>query len=500
MKFLLTLVLIIISIIVKSQPIYSNYIINPFDYWSFGTSVIKENDTVYIQGEGGQTLFFRNHFISKLNSNGQIAQIKKIQRDQIAFFSCHHGLLISDFGFLTCGLKYTITDTCGYLYKLDYSMNLIDSVDLTYNDCKVLVFSIVKTLDNSFAVCGYLLGPSPEFENRGIILYKIDADLSLQWVRVHQPATISRAFHLVNTPDNGFLISGMKSDNLMFTEDPLVLKTDNNGFEQWIWDNGNNIYDDGPAVSAVTQDGGYLISYGHAVYQSAQWPPLPAQKSIRLVKIDSNGSELWSHNYGISNIYNKINNLLVLSDNTCLINCATSMSNSDMAVLVKTSSIGDSLWLRYYIYNDSTGSFNEIMDIVESDDLGFLTIGHNYNINNPGAQQSVWIMHLDSLGCQTPECNPFVGVKDNMILNVSCYPNPANKFVTFRIPVSKKNGATPNKMKASIYNNSGSFFETYTCDYSNEVTIDISHLLSGIYYISFFTDTELIGTAKVLKL
>lgn len=498
MRFLIIFLILFLSFIVKGQSIYSNYILRSFDYGSLGTAIMEYNDTVYIQGEGGQTIDYRDLFIAKLDTSGQFSSIRKIQIFPNVYYSARGGLIKTSQGLFTSGIVCRQDGIFGYLYVLDESFNIIDSLYLAHDNFYVQIFSMVKTLDSCFALCGYLV--SPPSENRGIILYKIDSNLNLLWTRIYKPSVKNYSFNLLNTPDNGFLISGMKSDGMTFSMDPLVIKTDNNGIEQWSWDDGSAIYDDGPAAISIDQNGGYFISYAHGIYQSTQWPPLPSKKRIRLVKLDNNGQEQWSRFFGTSSIHHWVNNMLTTRSNESLVNFHTSLGDCEAAALLKTSSVGDSIWLRYYIHKDSIGSINEITHFRESDENGFMTIGANYDPGEPGVAQAIWIMHLDSLGCQTPECNPFVGVKDNVVLNVSCYPNPASRLVTFKIPQPGKKGDKHTKVKASVYTRSGNFIESYICGLSEEVTLDIAHLSTGIYYITFIIDEDFVGTSKLLKL
>ena len=336
MKYFGIILLLLSTIWVKGQEVYSNYIINPFDYWSFGTAIVEYNDTVYIHGNGGQTVDFRNIYVARLNSYGLIDIDRKIQRHQTIFNPSRCKLIKKSDGLYSAGIKETISGVNGYIYKLDNNLNILDSVVLQYNGYRVITYTFIETLDNCFALSGYL--STSQLENKGIVLFKLDSNLNIMWTKVYKPSITNRSRYLYNTPDNGFLICGMKSNNVIFSEDPLVIKTDSNGIEEWSWDNGNSLYDDGAAVAAATSDGGYIISFAHAVYQSTQYPPLPSQKKIRLVKLNGNGVEEWTKDYGMTNIHNRINTILPLSDNNFVVNCATSSANCEMAVLLKTSS------------------------------------------------------------------------------------------------------------------------------------------------------------------
>ncbi len=498
MRVLIIFIILFLPFMVKGQSIYSNYIFNPFDYWSMGTAITEYNDTVYIQGEGGQTVDFRDPFIARLDVSGQLDHLRKIQIFPNVYYSARGGLIKTSKGFYTAGLVYRPDGAFGYVYILNESFNTIDSLFLSYNNYDVFIYSIVRTIDSCFALSGNL---ELQSENGGVILSKIDSDLNVLWTKIYKPLVKNYSFNLINTSDNGFLISGMKSNGVTFSMDPLVIKTDHNGVEQWSWDDGSAIYDDGPAAISVDQNGGYFVCYAHGIYQSTQWPPLPSKKRIRLVKLDNNGQEQWSRFFGTSSIYHWVNNMVTTRSNECLVNFHTSLGDCEAAALLKTSSVGDSIWLRYYIHNDSVGLLNGIIHLRESDENGFLTVGYNFNTDTPpGSGQSIWIMHLDSLGCQTPECNPFVGVKDNAIINVNCYPNPASRLVTFKMPLLNKKDTNQEKVKASVYTSSGNFIESYISGFSEEVTLDIAHLSSGIYYITFIIDEGFVGTAKVLKL
>lgn len=110
-------------------------------------------------------------------------------------------------------------------------------------------------------------------------------------------------------------------------------------------------------------------------------------------------------------------------------------------------------------------------------------------------------MRFDSLGCDTPECNPFVGVKNPGIMKegrIRLYPNPANQFVEITIPEEYKSGnlTTP---RVRFYDLNGKLVQESIPQYEETSYKCHTHNLSpGIYFVQLIDRNCIIGSNKLL--
>jgi hypothetical protein len=71
------------------------------------------------------------------------------------------------------------------------------------------------------------------------------------------------------------------------------------------------------------------------------------------------------------------------------------------------------------------------MDIKSTYDNGLISCGYIYPLPPDTGRQDIWLLKLDSVGCDTPGCDPTVGIKGSHIkfiepANIQIFPNPAS--------------------------------------------------------------------------
>jgi len=110
-------------------------------------------------------------------------------------------------------------------------------------------------------------------------------------------------------------------------------------------------------------------------------------------------------------------------------------------------------------------------------------------------------MRLDSLGCDTPECNPFVGVKKPGILkegNIRIFPNPANQFIEITIPEEYISGNISNPI-IRFCDLNGKLVQESIPDYQGFSYIRNTHTLKqGIYFVQLIDCNCILGSRKLL--
>src|SRR5690606_22118652 len=111
------------------------------------------------------------------------------------------------------------------------------------------------------------------------------------WLRTFGGSNIDIGHDVKETNDGGFIITGYtRSFGSMSGRNVLLIKTDSNGNEEWIYAYGGNDDDEGYSVQQ-TLDGGYIVcgltkSFG------------AGNMDVYLIKTDSLGNQEWTKTFG----------------------------------------------------------------------------------------------------------------------------------------------------------------------------------------------------------
>ena len=500
-------ILFIFSIIPsKGQSLYSNYVLNPLNNWSGGTAIFSKDDITFFSSIGGGDNSFTDKaiLIGQLDSNGEIKN-KKIFTDSYTKLYPAAFYPIGDSLSIVIGSKVT-TKHEGLIYQLDMNFDTIFTKFFMVDTFQTILRSIDILPNSEYIMCGdifHYLNPWQGISD-GIFLYKTDSFFNIQWVQTYKYDVNNLCFTVNQTSDNGFVIGGYTNAKTDYSGQPLVIKTDSLGNQQWIWQEGSQ-YDDFQAIACNTLDNNILISYGYGVYQPPPYPvPGPLTK-IRVVKMNYSGNTIWTKDYGNPTLEAQAWSILPLPDSSYVIGGIEWSEDSTYtrSFLLKINKYGDSLWMRHYIYESGIGIpiHNELSQVSSGPDNTILVIGYVFAPNNPQVGQSTWIMRLDSLGCDTPECNPFVGVKKPGIMkegNIRIFPNPANQYIEITIPEGKISGNITNPI-ARFYDLNGKLVQESIPEYQgNSYICDTHTLKQGIYFVQLIDRNCILGSGKLL--
>ncbi len=153
-------------------------------------------------------------------------------------------------------------------------------------------YGVTQTPDGGYALVGFTV--STGSGGRDIWLIKTDAQGEKEWTRTFGGVDDDVGTDIQTTPDGGFIITGYTASNSFGLYDFILLKTDTQGHELWSHNIGNGNYESASSVS-LTADGGfiitgYTISYGNGL------------RDCWLVKTAADGLKEWSMTFG--GIYN----------------------------------------------------------------------------------------------------------------------------------------------------------------------------------------------------
>ncbi|MFE3845404.1 hypothetical protein ACFL1L_00900 [Thermoplasmatota archaeon] len=179
------------------------------------------------------------------------------------------------------------------------------------------------------------------------------------------------------TSDGGYIIGGYtgyrNSVEVIDVANPILIKTDNVGEEEWrrIYSFNNKGYNMLLSLQQ-TMDNGYILSG----YKTDGW----YDSNAYLIKTGENGDEQWRHYYA-GDGYSLASDAVKTNDNGYALIGATLIPNSDETkssiFFIKTDEEGNEQWNKKYLFKD----FNIGYSLKQTSDGGYIVSGTCINIS-----------------------------------------------------------------------------------------------------------------------
>ena len=279
-----------------------------------------------------------------------------------------------------------------------------------------------QTPDGGYVVVG-------ETSTVGVIdafLLKTDPLGNVEWVRTYGGTTLHDVVWSVDLDGTGGYFLGGQQQVSAGNYDQWVLHIDGMGSVIWQYNYGTPLNDSGNAHITTAADGNILFATGLET-------SVAGQRQIRLEKLDTEGSVLWMRPYGPArNTMIYVVQEIEPGGDLITGGSAYNASNFLSGILLRTTSTGDSVWMRDYVYYDAhvaagRGAFR---DVQPTPDGGFIAVGGALGvaIDTGGVYtQDLWVVKTDQYGCIEPGCHLIMGVETQItnlrdVLHVS--PNP----------------------------------------------------------------------------
>ncbi|MBC8385481.1 MAG: Ig-like domain-containing protein [Candidatus Cloacimonetes bacterium] len=255
-----------------------------------------------------------------------------------------------------------VTDTIGY--SSSSSIQIASSFimfNYTYGDG--YGYSVQPTNDKGYVIVGT--------SNSDILLLKVDYYGNEEWRQYFGGSSGEWGQSVRQTTDNGYIIVGYTNSYGAGLSDIWLIKTDLNGFEEWNQTFGGNGTDKGYSV-CQTSDGGYVIT-------GAKEEVVSGPDDVWLIKTDENGNEEWNQLFGDSD--NQIcRSVIQTNDNGFIITgYGKEQPNTDWRLLlIKVDMLGNIEWDNYFGGSDSDYGY----EVKQTDDGGFIITGMTYSFGN----------------------------------------------------------------------------------------------------------------------
>ncbi|MCB2212898.1 T9SS type A sorting domain-containing protein [bacterium] len=209
------------------------------------------------------------------------------------------------------------------------------------------------------------------------------------WTRSYGGEGLEYCHTIISTLDGGFAVTGTTESNTAGFTDMWLVKVDENGDESWTGLYGGSYYELGSSV-VQTSDGGYAL-----VGCVSDNGPIYEYYDMWLVKIDSEGNELWSQSYGGAGWDYGVD-LQETADGYILTGHTDSFGGGigSNIWLLKTDHEGDEIWSQTYNYEID----DEPSRVIKTSDGGFLILGIVWVRNRPYYNTNLCVIKTDSFG------------------------------------------------------------------------------------------------------
>lgn len=243
--------------------------------------------------------------------------------------------------------------------------------------------SVEQTSDGGYVIAGYTGSYLTDYN---IYLIRTDINGDTLWTRTYGGPNWDIGHSIKETTDSGYIIAGSTQSFGAGAMDVWLIKTDANGDTSWTKTYGDWRDDECGFSIDITADGGYIIG-GHTESFGA------GGRDIYLIRTDENGDIIWTEWYGgISD--DVAYSVQETSDRGHIITGHTWSFGAGPcdAFLMKTDSLGDSLWIK--IYGGDEDDYGE--SVQQTSDSGYIVTGWTDSFGGPW--NDVWLIKTDAHG------------------------------------------------------------------------------------------------------
>jgi hypothetical protein len=221
-------------------------------------------------------------------------------------------------------------------------------------------YGVEETSDGGYILIGHSFSSSIGYSS--LYLVKTDAYGNELWHKVFYGASNDERPVVQQTQDGGYIILEYSSTehpvSRVWLDDALLIKTDSSGNELW----RNTYGGEDLALERLhieeTADRGFIIS--GCILDINENGSRPGYYEGYLIKLDSEGNEIWSNRFGVNDLHLYIRHVEQATDGGYIV-CGfiaypnpkgyLSTANDDI-YLAKTDSYGNLLWEKIIDYKD----------------------------------------------------------------------------------------------------------------------------------------------------
>jgi len=279
-----------------------------------------------------------------------------------------------------------------------------------------------QTPDGGFVICGETTVDELQSD---VFVIKTDAVGNEEWTNTYGGQWNDYCKSIEPRPGGGYFLGGQFRVTSSNRQIWVVALNDTGGV---LWDRTwGGEFEDLSAHIVSLADGGILVAGGLGYGTNGPYRRY-------LAKLDpTNGEFIWQREYAAAEAECVFHVAHEISPNGDIIAGGYGRLNLNyFGTLLRTTSEGDSLWMRNYQYYDDiiTNGRGLFRDVIPTPDGGFIACGTALPVTHADTllyTQDVWVVKTDSMGCIEPGCHVITGV-ETQITNLKnvlrVWPNP----------------------------------------------------------------------------
>ena len=482
MRKIIFLFFLLLSITAFSQNIEINRTIDTYPNTSLSTPFIANSIAAlgndYVVGTVGYDTLNNNDqsvVYFKIDTLGNATKKLIFSRNGYYHFMHYSTYIYStqDGGYCTTLIRDTNYNNKSIIVRLNSNFDTLWTKVLPQETQQEILVQVIEASDKGLLCLGYKEMSSAL---KDILVMKTDSAANILWKKTITFGNFSKGFHISETPDKGFFISGGRGSNAFGDSRPLVMKLDSAGNLKWYRILGNNNLYQG-VVSAVTPQGDYVVAYGYSTYT------YPSEEGtlgrINVIKFNPDGDTIWDKMYDTVRRDNSVSSIRILPNNNIVVigynYVVNGTGNNNYyyhSFLLSLNNNGDSLGYKYFANMNSIADKNIIWDNVLNADGSITGIGQveSFNILH-GCQ--IWLVKTGNV-LTTDIMENYYTQKGE----INIFPNPATTQATITYPTTEK------ALTLQFYNMLGQMvYEEKLPKGSSQTTIDTSAYKKGLYKV-----------------